>query len=667
MHRTYVPRALRAGARLVPNCKVRRIVIEGGRAVGVDARVCDGSVTSEWPIRAEMVFVCCGAVQTPALLRRSGIRRNVGNNLRIHPMIKAAALFDDEMESEDAAIPIYQVKEFWPTITLGGSVFTPGFLAMLLSDNWSAHADAMRNCHRMGLYHAATRGLNRGRIRVLPGVDDGVVVQYRLNRADQRNLSIGLARLGELLFAAGARAVYPSLRSFPALTSVEQCRSFLKTDIPLSAMSLSTVHVFSSCPMGENPDHCATDSFGRVRDFDNLYVNDASLIPDSPGVNPQGSTMAIALRNVEHVLEESARKRRVPRRGATESRAKPDVLITGATGWLGTRLVQLLHDIEGPGRGALESENVRCLVPRGMDPSHLTAISDHVDVAAGDLRDPESLREFCRDAEAATLFHVAGVIHPRRTSEFQQVNVEGTRSVLAAAREAGVRRVVAVSSNSAIGCNPHPEHCFDESSPYDPYMGYGRSKQEMERMVREAQAGGDIDTVIVRAPWFYGPHQPARQTQFFRMIRDGGFPLLGDGSQRRSMAYIDNLCQGLLLAASVERARGETYWIADERPYSMNEIVDTVEEVLENEFGIRCKHRRMRLPSALGDAAQAIDFALQAVGLYEQRVHVLGEMNKTIACSIEKAKAELGYAPRYALREGMTESIRWCLENGQHL
>ncbi len=666
MQRTYIPRALQTGTRLIANCKVRRIEHEDGRAVGVRALVSYGGRKVKQLIRADVIFVCCGALQTPALLRRSGIRKNVGNSLSIHPMIKAAALFEEEVEPDDSAIPMYQVKEFWPTITIGGSVLTPGFLAMLLADNWTAHRDAMRDSHRMGLYHAASRGLNRGTIRVLPGFDEGVVVRYHLNQADQRNLSIGLARLGELLFAAGAKAVYPSLRSFPVLTSAEQCRSFLKTNIPLSAMSLSTVHVFSSCPMGENPDLCATDSFGRVSGFTNLYVNDASLIPDSPGVNPQGTTMAVALRNVDRFLEESLQRRRAPTRGVRAALRKADLLITGATGWLGSRFVEILH-------GARETrldrpvESVRCLVRRGRDPGHLTSISERVDITAGDLRDPDSLREFCRGAEGATLFHIAGVIHPRRKREFHQVNVEGTRALLAAAREAGVRRIVAVSSNSAIGCNPRPDHLFDEASPYDPYLGYGRSKAELERLVGEAQAEGGIETVVIRPPWFYGPRQPPRQTLFFKMIKEGKFPILGDGSQMRSMAYVDNLCQGLLLAAAVERAQGQTYWVADERPYSINEIVQTVADVLENDFGIRCSKSYRHLPSAVGDAAWLFDFGLQAVGLYQQKVHVLGEMNKTIACSIDKAVAELGYSPRYSLREGMAASVAWCLENGQFL
>ena len=68
-------------------------------------------------------------------------------------------------------------------------------------------------------------------------------------------------------------------------------------------MSLSTVHAFSSCPMGENENICAVDSFGKVHGFENLYISDASIIPDAPGVNPQGTIMALALRNAKHFLE----------------------------------------------------------------------------------------------------------------------------------------------------------------------------------------------------------------------------------------------------------------------------------------------------------------------------------------------------------------------------
>src|SRR5262249_35862999 len=159
-----------------------------------------------------------------------------------------------------------------------------------------------------------------------------------------------------------------------------------------------------------------------------------------------------------------------------------------------------------------------------------------------------------------------------------------------------------------------------------------------EQCVHRLQSQGQIETVIIRPPWFYGPYQPPRQTRFFRMIRDGKMPLVGRGYNRRSMAYIDNIVQGLLLAAEADRAIGETYWIADARPYAMTEIIETVECLLEQEFGQKCAHRRLRLPRWTGDVARLADGLVQMAGRYNQSVHVLSEMNGSIACSIRKAE-----------------------------
>src|SRR5690606_4313248 len=140
------------------------------------------------------------------------------------------------VDAHASVLPIYQVKEFAPAIAIGGSVCTPGFLAMLLADSWAETGAAMRDWRSMALYYAATRGQSRGTVRVLPGRPDGVVVRYRLTRTDREQLSTGLARLGEILFAAGARAVYPSLRQPAVLTSVDACRRLLDTPAPAAAM-----------------------------------------------------------------------------------------------------------------------------------------------------------------------------------------------------------------------------------------------------------------------------------------------------------------------------------------------------------------------------------------------------------------------------------------------
>src|SRR5258708_1349850 len=259
------------------------------------------------------------------------------------------------------------------------------------------------------------------------------------------------------------------------------------------------------------------------------------------------------------------------------------VLVTGALGWLGSRLVESLaaglpdHDALKMPRADLR---IRCLALPGQDATALKRLSSRVEIGVGDVQHPADCAQFCKDARGAVLFHTAGIIHPKRMGEFWQVNVQGTVNLIEAAVAGGVKRAVVVSSNSPCGCNPHPDHLFDELSPYRPYLNYGRSKMQMELAVSERQKRGGIETVIIRPPWFYGPNQPPRQTLFFKMIREGKMPIVGSGQNLRSMSYVDNLCQGLLLAAMTERANGQTYWIADKRPYAMHEIVDTVERLI---------------------------------------------------------------------------------------
>lgn len=343
------------------------------------------------------------------------------------------------------------------------------------------------------------------------------------------------------------------------------------------------------------------------------------------------------------------------------------ILVTGAGGWLGCGLLDGL--VKGlPGVKGLNQSNpnlaIRAFVQNGQDVSMLRKLSTRMEIVSGDLRSPADCARFCANAKGSVLFHTAGVIHPQRVRDFYDINVKGTEHVMQAALAAGVRRAVVVSSNSPCGCNPQVTHQFDENSPYNPYMNYGRSKMLMEKFVTGVAQAGNIETVLIRPPWFYGPYQPARQTLFFRMIRDGRCPLVGAGENRRSMVYIENLVQGLMLAALVPAANKQTYWIADQRAYSMNEILDTIERLLENEFGEKCAHKRVRLPAFLGDIAELADKTLQACGLYQQKIHVLSEMNKTIACSIAKAQRELGYQPAVDLEEGMRRSLVWMKEQG---
>ena len=188
---------------------------------------------------------------------------------------------------------------------------------------------------------------------------------------------------------------------------------------------------------------------------------------------------------------------------------------------------------------------------------------------------------------------------------------------------------------------------------------------EAELAVFDAVEAG-LDAVIVRPPWFYGPHQPARQTTFFKLVRTGRFPVIGDGDQMRSMVYVGNLVDGLIRAELVPTPAGRGWWIADARPYEVREIVETVGRALSAE-GFEVVPNRTRLPALAARVAELTDAVVQRSGRYNQQFHVLGEMGKNIACDISVACEELGYEPAVALEEGMRRSIRWCIGQGIEL
>lgn len=334
-------------------------------------------------------------------------------------------------------------------------------------------------------------------------------------------------------------------------------------------------------------------------------------------------------------------------------------IVTGAVGWLGTALLQRVADDPTGG-------DVRALVRTRDEADRVLAVLPDARPVIGDLTEARTLSPLFEGAAGSVdVIHTAGVIHPQRVADFETINTGGTRAITDLALRHDARRLVHVSSNSPFGTNTHPGDRFRGAEPYAPYLGYGHSKMHAELAVLDGVERG-LDAVIVRPPWFYGPHQPPRQTTFFRMVRTGRFPVFGRGDQQRSMVYIDNLVDGVLRAARADVESGRGYWIADERPYAVTEIVETVGRALAAE-GFEVSPNRFRVPDIVGRVAELTDGALQRRGVYHQQIHVLGEMNKNIACDISAAKRDLGYQPDVELYEGMRRSIRWCLDQGLEL
>jgi choline dehydrogenase-like flavoprotein len=291
MTETFIPRLLRAGGRLLPRTRAQKIT-QGGAKWTVQAQHTAGALR----ITSETLFICGGAVQTPALLRRSGINRHIGDSLRLHPTLKVVAKFPEAVNSAQMGVPVHQVKEFAPRFSFGCSISTPPYLALALLEHPDAAQEVPRSWQQLATYYTMITGEGRGSVRALPAFSDPLV-RYRLTESDRRDLAEGLHKLCEVLFASGATALYPGLTRGAKLSHRDNLAKLPET-LPSGLASLMTIHLFSSCPMGEDHAKCATDSFGQVHGFKNLHVNDASLLCTPPGVNPQGSIMALARRNV---------------------------------------------------------------------------------------------------------------------------------------------------------------------------------------------------------------------------------------------------------------------------------------------------------------------------------------------------------------------------------
>jgi len=320
------------------------------------------------------------------------------------------------------------------------------------------------------------------------------------------------------------------------------------------------------------------------------------------------------------------------------------VLVTGSPGWLGDSLVKEL----------IKKCEVRCLVLEGLNAEPLKETG--AEIFRGDLTKKDTLNNVTKDIDI--VFHCAGIIHPKKIKDLYQLNYYGTKNILDFSINSGVKKFIFVSSNSPIGVNKRRDILLNEKDSYDPYKNYGKSKMLAEIYVNKRFKEGKINTTIVRPCWFYGPNQPLRQTTFFKMIKKGNPIIFGDGKNLRSMTYIKNAVQGLILSAISKNSQGQTYWIADNRPYSTIEIYETVADIL----GVKLKPRF--IPKFVSTLCEITDSLLQSFGIYNQEIHVAGEMDKDIACSIEKAKRELNYNPQVELRKGMEKSIEWCRQQG---
>jgi nucleoside-diphosphate-sugar epimerase len=315
-------------------------------------------------------------------------------------------------------------------------------------------------------------------------------------------------------------------------------------------------------------------------------------------------------------------------------------LVSGATGFLGGHLAQVLHGL---------GYRVRILVHKRHRIEHLLALG--MEVVEGDLLDTASL---VRAASGQSIvFHTAGKVTdwgPRE--EYFQVNADGTRNVIAACRENRVARLVHVSSLSVLGL-PRTGELITEETPYpsslpDPYSA---SKQAAERLVREANGAGGLATTVVRPGVIWGPGDITIVPRLVKLLRSREMILIDGGRNLLGLSHIESLARGLALAAAAPGAAGNVYHMTDGEEITAREAVDALAEV------VGVPRARLSLPYGVvyGIAALIEGAALLVRSASPPRMTRYGV--RLVACDcrydIGKARRELGYQPTVTFREGI--------------
>jgi nucleoside-diphosphate-sugar epimerase len=323
------------------------------------------------------------------------------------------------------------------------------------------------------------------------------------------------------------------------------------------------------------------------------------------------------------------------------------VLVTGATGLLGSHVVDLLVE-----RG----ERVRALVRRGDNHERLTKLG--VEVCCGDLGDHRSLEAVVQGMER--VLHCAAKTGPwGPEAEYLRINVEGLKALVEAALAAGVQRFVHVSSITVHGNDVRGT--ADETAPLrvEPNP-YSRTKVAGERLLAALVSERAAPITIVRPGWIYGPRDSASFARFATLIRDGKMLVIGSGTNHVPLIYVRDAAEGVILASMAPRAAGKAYLLVnDERITQCDYLV-----AIAHELGVRPPTRRIPYHIALGLGATA-EFVghlsrLKQPLLMRYGLQLLGGENQFI---ITRARQELGFAPDVMLADGVRESVAWYRAN----
>ncbi len=302
---TYVPWALRLGARIFASCRAERVSIRGGRAVGLVARAASGRQVS---LRARYgVFVAASTIQSPNLLHRSGIRgKALGQHFQTHPGVGMGGLFDRPIGMSFGATQGAECTHFRKTerFKLETISMPPELAAARMTGVGLALEDRLAKLGNVAVWVAQIRAHAQG--SVTPGWFGRDSIRYSLGEDDVRIVRKALVTLAELLFDAGAREVWPGVHGLPTkLTGHDDVRLLREGPLDPRAYSFVATHLFGAARMGPSPADSVVDPGFCVHGTERLWVVDSSVFPTNLGVNPQHSIMAMSRFCASKVAEQT--------------------------------------------------------------------------------------------------------------------------------------------------------------------------------------------------------------------------------------------------------------------------------------------------------------------------------------------------------------------------
>ncbi len=317
------------------------------------------------------------------------------------------------------------------------------------------------------------------------------------------------------------------------------------------------------------------------------------------------------------------------------------VLVTGATGFTGGHLADEL---------VKRGYKVKALSLPHQDTSNLEKLG--VEVVFGDLTKKDTLSPAVKDVDI--VFHIAAIYREQNVPHqlFFDVNVGGTKNLLEASRDAGVKRFVHCSTVGVQGEIKNPPAA--ETAPYNPGDYYQESKVQGEKLALQFFKENDIEGVVFRPVGIYGPGD-TRFLKIFKFVKNGKFRMIGRGNVLYHLTYVRDLVNGIILCGEKPEAVGEVFTLGGNEYVTLNKLIQILAEVLE----VPVPKKRVPLFPVWMAAVMC------EIVCYPFRIHPplyrrrLDFFTKDRAFDISKAKRLLGYQPKVSLQEGLKITAEW--------